>query len=107
MAICYAYRDPRLGLWPKILLALVVVYLASPIDLIPDFIPVLGLVDDLVILAGAVWLAHRMVPDDIMEEARERARIAPETDRKMLLAGAVGILLICTLMGLLIYRFFC
>ncbi len=59
LAACYAYRDPRLGLLPKILLALVAAYLASPIDLIPDFIPFFGLVDDLVILAGAVWLAKK------------------------------------------------
>ncbi len=107
MAVIYAYRDPRLGLWPKIILWLAAACLASPIDLIPDCIPVLGLLDDLVVLAGAVWLARRMVPDDIMEEARERARTAPAADGRMRLAGAAGILLVYLLIGLLAYRFFC
>lgn len=63
-------RDPRAG-WPARLVALAVVaYLASPIDLIPDAIPVLGLLDDLIILPAGIWLVLRLVPPRLVEEHR-------------------------------------
>ncbi len=63
--------------WPaKAALILLLIYLASPIDLIPDVIPVLGMLDDLVVIAFAVWLAYKMTPSHVMEECRARAREA-------------------------------
>ena len=60
--------------WPvKALLILLLAYLASPIDLIPDVIPVLGMLDDLVVAAVALWLAYRLTPPHVMEECRARA----------------------------------
>jgi len=52
----------------------IVGYAFSPIDLIPDFIPVLGYLDDLVLVPIGIWLALKMIPADVMEECRERAR---------------------------------
>lgn len=69
-------RDPRTP-WPVRLLAFAVAaYALSPIDLIPDFIPVLGLLDDLVLVPIGVWLVLRAMPAAVMRDAREEARSA-------------------------------
>lgn len=74
-ALYLAYRDPRVS-WPaRIVAACVVAYAFSPIDLIPDPIPVLGYLDDLVLVPLGIALARRMIPPAIMAECRERARI--------------------------------
>ena len=63
--------------WPaKAALVLLLLYLASPIDLVPDVIPVLGMLDDLLVAAAALWLAYRMTPRDVVEECRARADAA-------------------------------
>ena len=60
--------------WPvKALLILLLAYLASPVDLIPDVIPVLGMLDDLAVAAVALWLAYRLTPRHVMEECRAKA----------------------------------
>jgi uncharacterized membrane protein YkvA (DUF1232 family) len=73
-ALYLAYRDPRVPWYAKILLAVVVGYALSPIDLIPDFIPVLGYLDDLVLVPIGITLALKMVPEAVMDECRETAR---------------------------------
>jgi len=73
-AVYLAMRDPRVPWFAKALLAAVALYAVSPIDLIPDFIPVLGLLDDLVIIPLGIALAARLIPRDIMEEHRRSAR---------------------------------
>lgn len=73
-ALYRAYRDPRTPLRAKAFIWLVVAYAASPIDLIPDFIPVLGYVDDLLLLPLAVSFASRMIPNEVMKECRARSR---------------------------------
>jgi len=72
-ALYLAYRDPRTPLYAKALAALVVAYALSPIDLIPDFIPVLGYLDDLLLLPLGIWLTLRMIPREVILECRERA----------------------------------
>ena len=63
--------------WPaKAVLILLLAYLASPIDLIPDVIPILGILDDLLVAAAAIWLAYRLTPRHVMEDCRARARAA-------------------------------
>jgi len=75
-AIYLAYRDPRVPWYARLFAAGVVAYAFSPIDLIPDFIPVLGYLDDLVLVPVGVALALRMIPEDVMQECRERAEEA-------------------------------
>ncbi|MBX9757565.1 MAG: DUF1232 domain-containing protein [Beijerinckiaceae bacterium] len=67
-------RDPRTPLLAKLVAAVVVAYALSPIDLIPDFIPVLGQLDDLILVPLGLWIAVRLVPSHVIAEARARAR---------------------------------
>jgi uncharacterized membrane protein YkvA (DUF1232 family) len=74
LALYYASRHPRVPWYAKVVAACVVAYAFSPIDLIPDPIPVLGYLDDLVILPLGVALVLRLVPDDVLAECRRRAQ---------------------------------
>jgi uncharacterized membrane protein YkvA (DUF1232 family) len=73
-ALYLAYRDPRVPLYARVFAAVVVGYAFSPIDLIPDPIPVLGYLDDLVLIPLGVALAVRMIPPQVLAECREKAR---------------------------------
>jgi uncharacterized membrane protein YkvA (DUF1232 family) len=75
-ALYYAYRDPRLSWGPRIFAACVVAYAFSPIDLIPDFVPILGYLDDLILIPAGIALALRMIPAEIMADARTKAAAA-------------------------------
>lgn len=68
-----AYKDPRVPWYAKVVAICVVAYAFSPIDLIPDFIPVMGYLDDLIIVPLGVALALRLVPKQILDEYREQA----------------------------------
>jgi uncharacterized membrane protein YkvA (DUF1232 family) len=72
-ALYFAYRDPRVPWYAKLLVAFVVAHTFSPIDLIPDFIPVLGYLDDLIITPLGLALAIRLIPAEVMTEARIKA----------------------------------
>jgi len=85
MALWIAARDPRTPLAAKLLAGAVAAYALSPIDLIPDFIPVLGYLDDLLLVPAGIWLAVRMVPGDLLAEFRAAAEAR---DRPRSLAGA-------------------
>jgi len=73
-ALYLAYRDPRVPWYARLFAAGVVAYAISPIDLIPDFIPVLGYLDDLILVPLGIVLALRMIPPEVMAECRERAK---------------------------------
>lgn len=73
-ALYLAYRDPRVPWYAKAFVALVVGYALSPIDLIPDFIPVLGYLDDLVLIPLGVAVALKMIPEKVMEDCRIRSK---------------------------------
>jgi uncharacterized membrane protein YkvA (DUF1232 family) len=75
-ALYLAYRDPRVPWYAKLLAASVVAYAFSPIDLIPDFIPVLGYLDDLVLVPLGIMFALKLIPPQVMAECREKARAA-------------------------------
>lgn len=77
LALYYAIHDPRTPLLAKVIPWMVLAYALSPIDLIPDFIPVLGLLDDLLMLPGMIWLAIRLIPRPVMAQARFRAEHEP------------------------------
>ena len=72
-ALWYAYRDPRTPLIAKLAAMLIVAYALSPIDLIPDFVPLLGYLDELILLPGAIYLALKLIPANVLEECRARA----------------------------------
>lgn len=73
-ALYLAYRDPRVPWYARIFAACVAAYAFSPIDLIPDPIPVLGYLDDLVIVPLGIWLALKMIPRPVMDECRLKAQ---------------------------------
>jgi uncharacterized membrane protein YkvA (DUF1232 family) len=77
-ALYLAYRDPRTPWYAKVFAALVVGYAFSPIDLIPDPIPVLGYLDDLLLVPLGIALALKMIPLAVLDECREQARLAME-----------------------------
>jgi len=89
-SIAIAARDPRTPWYVKALIFFVVAHTLSPIDLIPDFIPVLGYLDDLIITPGGLWLAVRLIPPEVMADARAAAA-AQDVDGN---AGRVGAALI-------------
>lgn len=72
-ALYLAYRDPRTPWYAKVMALAVSAYALSPIDLIPDFIPVLGYLDDLLILPAGVLLVIKLVPPEVMAECQGRA----------------------------------
>jgi uncharacterized membrane protein YkvA (DUF1232 family) len=69
----YAYRDPRTPWYAKIFAGLVAAYAFSPIDLIPDFIPILGYLDDLILIPLGVVLAMKMIPGAVITDSRATA----------------------------------
>jgi uncharacterized membrane protein YkvA (DUF1232 family) len=76
LVLWLAVRDPRVPWHAKALAALVVGYALSPIDLIPDFIPVLGLLDDLLLVPAGIWLVLRLLPKGLHTELRAVAEHA-------------------------------
>ena len=93
-ALYLAYRDPRVPLYAKVFAAVVVGYAFSPLDLIPDFIPVLGYLDDLILVPVGIALALKMIPGEVMADCRAKAA-AEARDGKPInrAAGAVVILI--------------
>ena len=91
-AIYLASRDPRVSWYAKVIAVAVAAYALSPIDLIPDFVPILGYLDDLIILPLGIWLVLSLIPKEIMVEYRAKADEAgsPVTSR----AGMAAIILL-------------
>lgn len=94
-ALAHAARDPRTPWYAKAVLLLVVGLAVSPVDPIPDVIPVLGYLDDLLFVPAGVLLVRRLVPEDVMADARTRAE-DPGTDRwGRFVAVAVVVAYVC------------
>ncbi len=91
-ALYLAYGDPRVPLYAKLFAALVVGLAFSPIDLIPDFIPVLGYLDDLLVVPLGVALAVRMIPGEVLAESRQRAREMVERGERPVSRTAAAII---------------
>ena len=91
-ALYLASRDPRLPLHAKLFAAFVVAYAFSPIDLIPDPIPVLGYLDDLVLIPLGVALAVRMIPEEVLSESRQRARKMVERGERPVSRAAAAVI---------------
>ncbi|MFZ9502675.1 MAG: YkvA family protein [Beijerinckiaceae bacterium] len=88
VALAIAARDPRTPLYAKAFALFVVAYALSPVDLIPDFIPVLGLLDDVILVPLGIWVALRLIPADLMQDARAKAEAAERLPKNKW-AGAV------------------
>ena len=73
VTLWFCTRHPRTPFFAKALAAALVAYAVSPIDLIPDFIPVIGLLDDLLILPVGFWLVLKLIPHDVLTECRDEA----------------------------------
>lgn len=101
-ALYLACRDPRTPWYAKGIAALVVAYALSPIDLIPDFIPVLGYLDDLILIPAGIWLAVRMIPAEVMQESRVRAQALADRPRSRR-GIAMVILIWLLLIALIVY----
>ncbi len=106
LTLHYATRDPRTPWYAKALAGCIVAYAISPIDLIPDFIPVLGYLDELILLPIAIGFALRLIPPAVLEDARARAEQAAErpTSRTAALVIVLVWLTLGALAGLWVYR---
>ena len=105
-AVYLACRDPRTPWYAKAFAGGVVAYALSPIDLIPDFIPVLGYLDDLILVPLGIALALKMIPEPVLVECRARAQTASErpTDRRAAAVIVVIWLVAASLLAWLAYR---
>ena len=97
-----AARDPRTAWYARLFGLLVTAYALSPIDLIPDFIPVLGLLDDAVLIPMGLWLFLKMLPEGLFEECRARAEAASHRPHSGL--GIILILLVWLVAAVLLWR---
>src|SRR5690349_23131420 len=104
-ALYLASRDPRVPWHAKAMAAVVAAYALSPIDLIPDFIPVVGYLDDLIVVPAGIWLVIRMIPADLLAECRARAVEISERPRSRV-AAAIFVLVwiaLAVISGWLVY----
>ena len=99
LAVYLAAKDPRTPWYARALIYFVVAHTFSPIDLIPDFIPVLGYLDDLIITPGGLWLAVRMIPPEVLEEARGKVA-GSSLERSVGYIGA-GMIVVMWIIGLI------
>ena len=73
MTLWFALKNPNTPWYARVLAAVITAYALSPIDLIPDFIPILGYLDDLIIVPAGVWLLLRIVPEQVLSESRSKS----------------------------------
>ncbi|MDH6594587.1 uncharacterized membrane protein YkvA (DUF1232 family) [Variovorax sp. TBS-050B] len=101
VTLWFACRHPGTPWFAKLLAAFVVAYALSPIDLIPDFIPVLGYLDDVLLLPALIWLNIRLVPADVLSECRAQADQWMKTRgaKPRSIGGAVLVVMLWIAMG--------
>lgn len=105
-ALYLVYKRPDVPRYKKLFVILIVGYALSPIDLIPDFIPILGYLDDLVLIPLGVILAIKLIPSDIMKECREQAEaVFKDGKPKNWVAGTIIILIWATVILLIATKF--
>ena len=109
-ALYLAYKDPRLPWYARVIAIIIVGYAFSPIDLIPDPIPVLGYLDDLILIPLGIALLIKLVPTDILNECREKARnrLNESIPRNWFAAGIITLIWIIffSLIGYYCFKFF-
>lgn len=97
-ALYLACRDPRTPWYARLLAACVVGYAFSPIDLIPDFIPVLGYLDDLILVPLGIAVVLKMIPPPVLAECRDRAQAAMDQGKPTNWAAAVVVIAVWLLL---------
>jgi uncharacterized membrane protein YkvA (DUF1232 family) len=105
-ALYLSCRDPKVPWRAKAVILLTIGYFLSPIDLIPDFIPVIGQIDDLIIVPAGISLAVKMIPKSVMEENRRRAREQPLNTRAKWIVAALIVSLYAFVAYVLVRLFF-
>lgn len=100
-ALYLAYRDPRTPWYARVFAAAVVAYAFSPLDLVPDFVPILGYLDDLILVPLGIALAIKMIPPCVMSDSHARAGALLDEDRPRSWAVAVVIVLLWLLLAAL------
>jgi uncharacterized membrane protein YkvA (DUF1232 family) len=106
-ALYIACRRPDVPWYAKLLAIIVVGYALSPIDLIPDFVPVLGYLDDLILIPAGIALVIKLIPENIMNECRKQSEEVFKGGKpKNWIAGAIIILIWMLVIGLIIYKIF-
>jgi uncharacterized membrane protein YkvA (DUF1232 family) len=104
-ALYLAYRHPRTPWYAKVFAALVVGYVFSPIDPIPDFLPGVGLLDEMVVVPIGVLIAAKMIPQEVLEECREKAWKVAEGEKpvsRVAAAVVVTVWLLCVALAVLL-----
>lgn len=102
LVVYFAARDPRTPWWVRCLAIIVAAYALSPIDLIPDFIPVVGYLDDLLLLPLGIAIIVKLTPPAVIQAAKEKAKNA--TEKPTSYWAATAIVAIWLLLALLSYR---
>ncbi|MGV2862976.1 YkvA family protein [Achromobacter sp. AGC39] len=108
ITLWFAGKHPRTPWYAKALALFVVAYALSPIDLIPDFIPVLGYVDDLLLLPAFIWLSIKLLPTDVLLECRSQAEawLLAKKAKPSSWVGATLIVVIWLIAGAAAWQFF-
>ena len=99
-AIYFACKDPRVPWYARVFAGFVVAYAFSPIDLIPDVIPILGYLDDLVLVPLGIILVLKMIPPGVLAECREKAEAAMNQGKPTSRIAAIAIVTIWLLLGI-------
>jgi len=105
MAISLALKDKRTPLIAKLMIGITISYALSPIDLIPDFIPVLGYLDDLIILPVLIIITIKLIPKEVLIDCRNRVNTEDKLNKKFGIYSAIIIVLIwVSVIGFIIYK---
>ena len=108
LTLWFCTQHPRMPWLPKVLAMVVVAYFLSPIDLIPDFIPVLGYLDDLILLPIGIYLILKLVPEPVLTESRAKAAVwvAEHRPTPKSITAAVVIMLLWMLFFAVLWKYF-
>lgn len=99
LVLWFAFKHPDVPLWSKAICLLAILYALSPIDLIPDVVPLLGIMDDVILVPALLWLTVRTLPSHVLEECKRRADdwIAAQVVRSKKVGIAMTLIFVCLL----------
>jgi uncharacterized membrane protein YkvA (DUF1232 family) len=103
--IYLAYKDPRVPWYARLFALVVVGYAFSPIDLIPDLIPILGYLDDLILVPLGIALALKMIPRDVLAESRQQAQVIMSDNKPTNWTAAIVVIIIWLLLAAMVILF--